>query len=133
MSLQNATLPLGGTPSVAGGSTITYGVTRNTGNQITAVVTADTDFRTRRSFRATAKSPSIKTDAPNGYTQQRNEIRFDDPILLSNGKHTTNSIGVWISFDPEASAAQKQALLDKALAAVMDSDFTDFMKLGSTV
>lgn len=128
MSLSAATTLSGATISASGGTTVNWASTGLVGSKNTLVVTADTDFRTRRQIDAVIKQPNPQASAPNGYTQCRGSLLYKKPILLANGKITVNTVLVQVAYDVETSAAQVQDMLDVGAHFCFDSDFTAVVK-----
>lgn len=87
---------------------------------------------TLRQIKQYYKAARTLATAPNGFTQERKEMIALVPMTLANGKITNNQVGVWISHDPEASAAQKLELELIGAQMLMDGDFADFWSQGST-
>lgn len=127
MSIQNATIKTGGTISVAGGSDVTFTSRKVSSNMIESQVVADA-YKTRRYFKATSNPAKPLATAPNGYTLVRNKLTFIQPFVLANGNVQNNQCSIELAFDVEATAAQKQELLDFAAQAAFDSDFLSLMK-----
>lgn len=128
MSLINASLLTGATLSASGGTALPLASLGQSGNKVTLVPTADTDFRTRRSFDVTVKSPSPNSAGPNGYTQARPSVVVKQPIVLANGKTTVNTARVELAYDVETSQAQIDALMLLAAQVLFDADFTPTFK-----
>lgn len=128
MSLTNATVITGGTLSAAGGSSVAYSVYGLSAGKMTIGVSADTDIRLRRTIGLSVVPSRPLASAPNGYTQSRAKAVIKHPILLANGKYTTCSVGIDISFDPEMSSTEKTKMLDTAAQLFFDADFSDFVK-----
>lgn len=128
MSLKTAVVKTGATHAPTGGSDLTFSDFGTVGNVVNLSVPADTDMRLRRTITGSFKAPRVNTSSPNGYTQARAVLTFKKPKLLANGKITVNSIQVSISYDWEATAAEKQELLDVAAQMAYDSDFTSYFK-----
>jgi hypothetical protein len=134
MGLSNAIIKTAPTSiTVSGGSDVALFVLKPySQGKMTLAPNADTDFRTRRTIEITSKSPEIQASAPNGYTQQRTVFRFVKPKLLANGKLTTNTVTINIGYDIEATAAERQELLDVAAQLCSDADFTPVVLTGAT-
>lgn len=71
-------------------------------------------------------APKVSTSAPNGYTQGRSSVYMKFPLLLDNGNYTTNTIQLTFSADIETTDAEKQAMRDVAVQAIIDSSMDGF-------
>lgn len=132
MSLINAavvTAPTSIAPT--GGTALAFVATQNNGNSVTLAVASDADMRLRRSITATISPPKVSASAPNGYSQQRNEVKFKKPKLLANGKYTTNEVILTMRVDPETTQVEIQELIDVGAQMFFDADFVNFWKLQS--
>jgi hypothetical protein len=85
-----------------------------------------TDHLTRTEVVATVKQPKPSVGAPNGYTQARSILTIKTPLALDNGNYTVNTVQISFSCDVETTQAEKQTLLNFAVNALSDSDFTEF-------
>lgn len=85
---------------------------------------------TRLQFKVS--DPVVNSSAPNGYTQGRSEVKVLVPLLLDNGKYTTNTIDLKLSVDPETTDAEIQSMLVLGAQLLHDTDFSDFWKKRST-
>lgn len=90
---------------------------------VLVVPTADTDFRTRRTLKIDAKDPKINVGAPNGFTQQRVNLVYNRPKVLTNGKTTGNGFGLNFHWDVESTVAEKTADLDWLCQLALDPAF----------
>lgn len=116
--------------TVTGGTDLTFTqVLVNGASRVLKVVTDAT--KVIRQIKQTYKQAKVLVSAPNGYTQERKEMIVTLPMTLANGKTTNNQVGVWISHDVEASAAQKLELQLSGAQVLTDSDFADFWTAGS--
>lgn len=127
-SLTTLSVKSGGTLSVAGGTAVAYTPKNISGNRMDVHVTADTDYRLRRSASFVANSPKVSPTSPNGYTQAKNVATARKPKLLANGKYTTNSVQISLFFDPETTAEEKQELMDFAGQCAINSELLAFFK-----
>lgn len=128
MSYTTLAVNLDGAYSVSGGTPVEFTIRKNTGDLVEHHAPADA-FMTRRWIRSLTKAPRPNPSLPNGVTQVHNGVVFHFPILLANGKYTTNKAGLTLDFDPETSDADKLKML-KALAwfAGISTDGQDFLK-----
>lgn len=129
--LNNAIAYEGGTINLTGGSAVAYSGFGGFQNRLIIGVSADTDARLRRTIEFSVTAPKISPNSPNGYTQQKNRCVIKRPILLANGKFTTCSVSIDISYDVEMSQTEKQKLLDTAAQVFFNSDFIEFAKNGN--
>jgi len=130
MSLANASIVTAPTSIAAsGGSALPFSSLGpvNAG-QVVLAATADTDLRTRRLLKCTAKPPTVLSTAPNGYTQAKTETLYVKPKLLANGKITANTVQVTVKYDVETTQTEIQELLDVGAQICCDSDFTAYHK-----
>lgn len=125
MSILNAgvvTAPSAFAPT--GGTALTFA---SLGTQkdgaVVLYVPADTDFRTRRTILAKVKHPAVNASAPNGYTQARSEMTYFQPLLLTNGKVTTNKVMISMSYDVETDATEVSMLADVGAQLLTDAEF----------
>jgi hypothetical protein len=89
------------------------------------------DLILRRTIVASSKAPVPNAGAPNGYTQQRNTIVGHLPLLLDNGKYTTNTFRIEVAFDPESTDAEIDDIYSIIGHAVSDADFVNHRRDGS--
>lgn len=129
MSFTNPTIVSAPTSyTVTGGTAVVFadsGASRQ--NEKLLIVPADTDFRTRRSilFRSSAAIPN--KGMPNGYSNEKRTATIHKPIVLANGKMTVLSASITLSYDVEASVAQRTEMKDLAAQLlVRSSDFDAF-------
>lgn len=131
MALSNAAIVVAPT-SIAptGGTAVTFASNGISGpGELTLVVPADTDFRTRRSIDVKVKPAKVSVSAPNGYTQARISFLFKKPKILANTKITVNTAKVEFSYDVETTPTEIQELLDIMAQICFDADFTPTVKL----
>lgn len=82
--------------------------------------------RTEAEF--SAKSARPKTDAPNGYTQQRRTANLRVPKTLANGKLTYATVTVSISSDIEHTDAEVDTLRAYGAQLLMETDYNAFWR-----
>lgn len=129
MSLNNAAVVTAPTSIAAtGGTALTLASAGSDGITNRLIVTADTDFRTRRSIVASIKTPKPLATAPNGYTQARSKAVYTKPKLLANTKYTNNTISIEISVDVETTQTEIQELMDVGAQMLFDADFIQLWK-----
>lgn len=130
MAIRLASILLDATVSFTAGTakSLTY-----LGNSLQEVKTFwnGTDLRTRYEIFFSVKTPSVKADAPNGYTQARCVSYMKFPKTLINGKVTSNTLQITFSTDVETTDAEKQTYLNAAGQILLDTDFSSFWKAQS--
>lgn len=131
MSLDNASIPIGASYSPAGGSATSMVSLGKTSDSNKLFIDDSSDLILRKTALATSKAPQPNAGAPNGYTQQRSTIVFHVPMLLANGKYTTNSVKIEVAFDPEADAAERAYLRELIAHCGVDADFDGLFDDGS--
>lgn len=132
MSLNGASIPLGGTYSPTGGSAtslVSLGSINSNGHKL--FLDEGLTALLRKSVVASAKEPTIQSSAPNGYTQRRVTFSLHSPLLLDNGEVTTNKVEVSISYDPETDASEVAGLREWLAHLGSDADFDSFFDDGS--
>lgn len=133
MSIQTASIPLGGTHSVTGGVATGLIVKNSSGSKVEAIIDDGSSFKAQTELDFTTKEPKPKADAPNGYTQRRNQVFINEPLVLANGNLTHNTVTIVVSTDIEASDTVLAGLREKAIHALFDADFQDFWNKQSLV
>jgi len=132
MSLVNAavvTAPTSIAPT--GGSALAFQAKNPGADPLQLYVAADTDLRLRRTIDISIKPPKVNAGMPNGFTQGQVVARYNKPKLLANGKITTASVRISMSYDVENSQAEIQELMDVGAQMLFDSDFTSLWKAQS--
>lgn len=113
--------------SVTGGTALA--VSTETDLQFARMVpTADTDFRTRRQIVLSMKDPKVNVGAPSGFSQQRSDTVGKFPLVLDNGKTTSNGFSVNLHFDVETTDAEKTHILDMLAQTVVSADWRAAVK-----
>jgi hypothetical protein len=125
MSIAAAAVLVGGSLTPSGGSSedltslgIVSGVHRAIFNGSTFLDRSEAAF--------SVSEPKIKTDAPNGYTQQRCTMKLKFPLALDNGNSTFNTVEVKVSYDPETTASEVAEMCGEAAQFLVSSDLTSF-------
>ena len=125
MGLNNASLLQGATVAASGGTALAFSsLGGSPGNTLYAI--DDPDIRTRRDIVCNTTAARPKSDAPNGYTQQRTNATVKIPLTLDNGNVTVNTIRIEMSTDVETTDAEKLELRSIAAQVLVDSDFLEF-------
>jgi hypothetical protein len=131
MSLDNASIPIGASYSPSGGSATDIVSLGKTLESNKLFIDSGEDLILRRTMLATSKSPVPNASAPNGYTQQRTSIVFHVPLLLDNGKVTTNTVKAEVSYDPETDTSERAFLRELFAHIGSDADFDNLFDDGS--
>lgn len=132
MSLNSASVPIGASYSPTGGSATSFVSMGSNPGANKLFIDDGADLILRKTVLATSKEPVPNASAPNGYTQQRTAIVFHVPMLLDNGKYTTNTVRIEVAFDPEADASERAYLRELIAHCGVDADFDNLFDDGST-
>lgn len=108
--------------TVTGGTIVPFTVLKNTGNETVLAATADTDVRIRRTIQHSIADPAPSAKGPNGFTQQKQRTLISAPKVLANTKITVNSFLGSLSWDVEATPAEKIWLLDQIVQYYSDTN-----------
>jgi len=127
MAISDAAISKDGVVASTGGVSKTFASLGSTLSQHN-VFFDGVDLRTRSEAAFSTKAPKMKVDAPNGYTQARNNIVLKVPITLANGLITVNTVSLQMAYDVETSDAQKDTLISYAAQLLADTDMADFWK-----
>lgn len=128
MSLATAVVLVGGTTSTTGGTSTSF-IAKGDNPGLTNLVLDDgSDYLSRTVVKFTSKDPVKSNGAPNGMTQQRSEVKIVRGFPLDNGNHTTNTAGAYLSCDPEATDAEKAALMEALVQLVIQAATEAFWK-----
>lgn len=133
MSLSSASIPIGGSYSPTGGSATVFKSLGQTSDSNKLFVDDGSVLPLRKTVLATSRPPTPNASAPNGYTQQRTSISFHVPILLDNGKYTTNTVRVEMSYDIETDTTERAFLRELLAHLGSDADFDSLFNDGSVV
>lgn len=133
MSVQNATLLVGGTVSTAGGTSTAFvpnGATISGGIQIVDSV------NTNAVTRATITLKTIKTAAFDMITglfsgKTKRQVQLVRPKVLAGGRVVFPLIRIEMEVHPENTDAEVSALMSEGAQLLIDTDFASFWKLGS--
>lgn len=128
MSIDSASILVGGTTSTTGGSATTFIVKGDTLNEKRVILDNSAAFADETKVQFSIKDPVVNSGAPNGYTQARSTAKILVPLALDNGLYTVNTVTISVSFDPETTSAEKDNLIDLAVQLLNDSDYSDFWK-----
>lgn len=129
MAILNSSIAIDGTVGMTGG-TATSWVLKEYVNPNGVVVLLDdsSEFIAQTTALWTHVSPKVRTGAPNGYTQQRNNVVVHKPLALDNGEFTKNGLKLELFCDHETTDAEIESLLVIGAQLFSDSDFSDFWK-----
>lgn len=130
MPLQNMSLPVDGTLSVAGGTAKSFTTDGQTvANGLHLADASVTDFRIRPNMTVKVKMPSL--DGAGVYSKDKKTITYVVPKLLASGKTVFNLIRVEREVHPESTAAEALHLLNVGAQLLFDLDTTSFWASGS--
>jgi hypothetical protein len=132
MALENASVPMGATYAPTGGTARTLKSLGQTLNEHKLWLDDGSSNILRGTLLAAVRPPVPQASAPNGLTQQRITCTYQRPKLLANGKYTTNSVELKVSYDIESAAADINELREIVRHLVTDADFSDLFLAGST-
>lgn len=132
MPISNGSIPIGATYAPSGGTaTSLVSLGGNLGsNQV--FVDDDSPGALRKTALVTSKPFTPLASAPNGFTQRRSTVTFHVPLLLDNGKYTTNKVSIEMSYDMETDASEITLLRELIAHVGVDADFDDLFEQGST-
>ncbi len=126
MSIQSASIPVGGTYAATGGTATGLLVRKDSASKVESILDNNAEFINQVNVDFLITEPKTKADAPNGYTQMRNQVYFKVPLALDNGKRTHNTLDIRISADVETTAAELATLREYAMHVLADADFQNF-------
>lgn len=130
MSLQNATLLDGATCSATGGTSKAYAIDGLPVNRgIHCIDTTEADFTIRPQFTAAVKQPVLGTNGVWG--KGRKTLTLQIPKVLTDGTQIFPLCRIEFEDHPNMSDTEKTRLLSLACQTLLDSDFTNFWKIGS--
>lgn len=132
MPLKDASVPMGATYAPTGGTARTLKSLGATLNEHKLWLDDGSANILRKDLYAYVKPPVVVSTAPNGLSQQRITTVFRQPILLANGKYTTNTLEIKMSYDIETSSTQISELKSAGTHQFVDADFSDLWGAGST-
>lgn len=127
MAIEDGSVLLDPTTSFSAGTEKAFTSLGQNGN-IHEVTFAGTNFITQMRAIFKTKGPKISASAPNGYTQQRNEVLIKQPFALDNGNSTICTVSIVMSTDVEMTSTEKETLMEYAAQFLTEADFQDFWK-----
>lgn len=133
MSVQNATLLVGGTVATTGGVSTAFvpnGASVTGGIQV--VDSSNTNAVTRASVTCrTIKQATLNTATGTFDGKVKRQVQLVRPKVLTTGKVQFPLIRIEMEFSPENTDAEISALLNEGAQLCVDADFTSFWKIGS--
>lgn len=134
MSVQNATLLVGGTVSASGGTSTAF--TPN-GAQVTGGVQVVDSTNTNAVTRASLTFRTIKQAVLDVLTGKftgkvKRQAQLVRPKVLTDGRVVFPLIRIELEFSPDNTDAEISALMSEGAQLLIDADFTSFWKIGST-
>lgn len=128
MTINSASISQGATAlSPTGGSALVFAIKSRQNNAIEAYIPADA-AATRRTARFQTKAATPDSQAPNGYTQNRNVVVMRFPKALANGNMTFNTLRIELSADIETTDAEKLDMQLIGGQVLADSDFLEYWR-----
>lgn len=131
MALQNATIVDGATIAVSGGTSKTYGPTGTkiaNGLQIADQSVAN---KSVQPFYNLAAKPPSYDKATDSWGMDKRVINSVIPYVDAKLKQQFPGIETKVNFTQDMTAAQKNALVNMHVQALIDGDFTNFVQTGS--
>jgi len=125
MSISSIVLEYDGTTTTTGATTLVTASNGPAKDRHTKVGTAGT-LAIQPVFEFVVVRPKASPSAPNGFTQGRREITVKLPILLANGKYTTNTLKMSIASDIEVSDSLIRSYRDYLIQLANDSDLDSY-------
>jgi hypothetical protein len=87
-----------------------------------------TSFLSRSEALFSTREARVKSDAPNGYTQQREDVVVRVPKTLANGNSTFTTLSLSLSSDIEVTDAEKDTILEYGAQLLTHADTQAFWK-----
>lgn len=126
MTIANASFDIGGSISVTGGTATGVVSLGNTQDKHPVILDDASTYQNHTGIEFAVKRPRVSDTAPNGYTQMRNTVVIRIPLLLDNGKYTTNTVRIEMSTDPETTSSERGTLQQLAAFICSDADLDQF-------
>lgn len=135
MPVNGATLAVGGTVSVAGGTSTSFVAnSAEVKGGIQVVDSANTNAITRAMITLRTIKSAIVNAVTGKYSgKTKRQAQLVRPKVLGDGSIIFPLIRIEIETHPEMTDAEVSALLSEGAQLCIDSDFTSFWKLGSTL
>lgn len=133
MSIKTASILEAATAAFTGGTAaaLSYLRTLNDGTGVRCRF-GGTSFLTKKEVEFSATAPTVKSGAPNGWSQRRKTIRVKFPRTLANGNRTIETMEWKHSHDIEATDAEIDEQLKQFAQFLLDEDFSGFHHDSST-
>lgn len=131
MSIESGAILVGGTTSTTGGTSTPMITKGDTLGEKRMILDDSSEYIAQTSLSFTVKDPVVSSGAPNGFTQQRSQLKVLVPLALDNGNRTFNTITIVVATDPETTSSEKDALIELGVQALNGSAFADFWKAQS--
>lgn len=128
MGIQSSSINIDGTVATTAGTATGLIAKGGTLNEFLAILDDSSEFIAQTKIKFTVSDPRVQTSAPNGYTQARSGVKVVVPLALDNSSHTTNTLTMQLSVDPETTDAEIESMLVMGAQLLADSDFSDFWK-----
>lgn len=131
MGLKTMSLLASATVSATGGSALAFasdGVSIPNGTHL--IVTADTDYQTRRQVTAKYRPPTLDTKT-GVYGKDKKSLTLVKPLVLSNGTVVFNTLRIEREMHPSVVDADCVELNKLGAQMLFDSDTTAFWATGA--
>ena len=127
MSINAASILIDGTVSTTGGTATSLKTKTNDNSGHRVYLDDSSDLADQTEITFSTKEAKVKSDAPSGYTQPRNNLFVRIPFTVpSTGLVTYRTVKVEFADDIEVTDAQKLSTRVLVAQLLVDSDFTDF-------
>lgn len=130
MSMTSLALTSGATPTITGGSTVTYSPNNAVvPNGISLVDASVSDFRLRPTIIGKYRAP-MQT-GPSSFSKAKVSFTLRVPKLKSDGTYVYNFGRLEIEYDPECTTAEQDNIANQIAQLAFDSDTLNFRRVGS--
>lgn len=132
MPINGAVIKEGATYAPTGGADITFSANgESLSNGIVTQNNAETNYFAREKLYAQSRQPQLQGDGE--YSKLKNSLRIVRPQVLESGKVVYNLIRIETEVHPLAVSTEAANLRSLGLAALADSDLTNFWETGSLI
>lgn len=134
MGLQNATLLVGGTVSATGGTSTAFapnGATVTGGIQVVDTTNTNAVTRASMTFR-TVKQAALDLISGLYSGKIKRQAQLVRPKVTTSGRVVFPLVRIEVEYSPENTDVEVSALLSEGAQLLVDADFTNFWKIGST-
>jgi hypothetical protein len=128
MTIQSSSINVDGTVATTGGTATSLKKLGSSLERFNSYLDDGSEFLTRTEIDFTIKEPKVSVGAPNGYTQQRSNVKILVPLVLDNGNLTVNTLTISLAVDHEMTDAEIESMLVLGAQILHDSDYSDFWK-----